>query len=169
MGSTKKSWDGNERSYYNFTTLDTFLKIYNSGKVRLTPCNSIKNSAVEVMFLYSAIKSMLKNDQEIKEKLFKIYSVDREIDIISKLIDYREQSYMVCFSKFNENNEKEEVSNAEYLWKFYADNSQGVVIKFNHKCYPYKNHGSQGGSKLRSTEIRMDCVIYRSHLKVRTV
>lgn len=167
----KKSWDGNERPYYHFTTLDTFCKIVDSGKIRLSSCNTAKNAAVEVMALYYAIKNMLNNDLKLRASLLERNSLTEE-EWLDRFIEYRMKSYMVCFSKFNEQNESEEISKAEYLWKFYADNSNGVVIKFNYECYPYRNHSSRGrvgqdSSTVRSTEIRMDSVIYEDEERLK--
>lgn len=176
MANIKKSWDGNERPYYHFTTFDTFCRIYDSGKIRLSPCNSAKNAAVEVMALYGAIKKVIETDQNLKNTLLHKYSLREVKELLDKLIEHRIRSYMVCFSTFDQQNEKEEISKAEFLWKFYADNSRGVVIKFNYQCYPFRKHGSEGmvvlesesGNEFRrSTEIRIDHVIYDDEIRLK--
>jgi hypothetical protein len=162
---TCTSWDGNMRPYYHFTSLDAFCKILKTGKIRLTPCNLAKNAAVETMSLYSSVKNIIDNDAILNNKLLKHYKLSNTEDLINHIIDQRNKSYMICFSMFGNGNESDEISKASYMWKFYADNSKGVAIKFNYKCFPYMEHGSKGeidaiGNTIRSSELRIDHAIY---------
>lgn len=119
----KTSFDGNMVPYYHYTSLETLYKILASGKLRLTACDNLKNAAVETMALEVALKK----------------HVEKE-GVIRKYMEEREKSYMVCFSK-----ESPEVrsSNSDMLWKYYADNNKGVVIKFDYTKFPFMAHGSK--------------------------
>lgn len=64
-------------------------------------------------------------------------------NLIKERMALREKSYMACFSK---KNPKDLSSNI--LWKYYADNNKGVVIKFDYTKFPYRCSGSHSSIAL---------------------
>ncbi len=144
MNKITKSWGCNERPYYHFTTLDSFNKIRESGKLRLSSCNDVKNAAVETMALYAVVKNTIDNNDDLRSKLLCEFNCEEEADLINAIVAYRETTYVVCFSLFDGNREREGLLANSYMWKFYADNGDGVVIKFNYECFPYYESGTKG-------------------------
>jgi len=138
VNKTYKTSGNTEKPYYHFTSLENFFKINNTGKLRLSACNCAKNSAIETMSLYSAIENIIDNDSCLRDQLLNNYSCNQSA-LINKIIEHREQSYMACFSAIDENNEETEILKKSYMWEFYADNSKGVVIKFNINAFHTKN------------------------------
>ncbi len=151
MPKLTTSWDDNMVPYYHYTTLETLYKILASGKLRLTACNSLKNAAVETVALEVILS------QFVKDK----YPDEEGRELIRKYMEGRECSYMACFSK--ESPETYSFGN-DILWKYYADNCKGVVIKFDFKKFPFNQHPSYGndinGNVRRNTEFRMFNMMY---------
>lgn len=167
MGKIVTAWDQNMRPYYHFTSLDSCEKIINTGNMRLSPCNMIKNIAVETMGLYSELEHILKSDTYLMDCLLKLFNQQQNSSLIDFLIRDRNKSYISCFSMFDEHNEIVLAKDARYMWKFYANDSNGVAIKFNYKCFPYFKHSTTSeqdanGNFHRVTEMRMDQVTYDS-------
>lgn len=149
------SYDENKTSYFHFTPLETLFKILESGKIRLSACNNIKNIAIETMALEGAIRNFNQADKKI---LCEKYSCNDEDALIRKLILDREKSYMVCFSK------DVDFGNNNYLWKYYSDNNKGVVIEFDYEKFPFKHHSTKGtvvdSQRKRNSEFRIFSVFY---------
>lgn len=165
MAKIVAAWDQNMKPYYHFTSFDAFCEIYRTKKIRLSPCNLVKNAAVETMALYSELERIFNFDICLQGSLLKLFNKENRCDLVNFLIEDRNKSYISCFSSFDENNEINAINDARYMWKFYANDVNGVVIKFNFKCFQYMNHNTTeeqdvDGSFHRVTEIRMDKVIY---------
>jgi len=147
-------WGENMIPYYHFTSLENFYKILATGKLILTKCNSLKNVTIETMALEATLKNLLKTEREF---LYEKFGCNNDQDVINKNMNYREKSYMICFSK--DKNENIAIQN-DYLWKYYADNNQGVIIKFDYTKFPYKSHGSQSINGERISEFRILHMLY---------
>jgi len=62
--------------------------------------------------------------------LLRLFNKNDNTELINHFIEDRNKIYISCFSMFNEDNEISELINARYMWKFYAYDDNGVVIKF---------------------------------------
>lgn len=131
MNSITMPGSEHRRPHYHFTTFENFKSICKDGKPILTRCSNAKNNAVETMALDSYIRGL--GEDQITH-LIKEFCVDSLKSLLSKILFFRDHTYITCFSSFND--EKELVSeNAEYLWKYYADAGKGVAIQYEFTSY----------------------------------
>jgi len=133
---------------YHYTNADALKEIIISKKLRLTACKDAKNAVVETMALYSIMYELL-NNPKYQETLISIYGNVDNNNLIENVIKDRENSYMACFS---------ETGNNYYLWKYYANTEQGVVVEFVKDWFPQSQDTSftVGGRRTESRLIQME-------------
>ena len=143
----------------HFTSLDTLKIILDTEKIKLSPCNEIKNYEVESEFLMNTITQLSQNNLELYKKLAQMYEENSIDSLTQKMIEERNKTYMVCFTEFDKplNDEKH-----SFLWENYADSNNGVAIEFKRDeiCAKY-NRGISSVNNNRVSGVELIKMVYR--------
>lgn len=156
----------NSNPFYHFTSLKAFKEITSAGELLLSCCNDIKNIVVKTEALNSALRSIFEENKDLREKLLTLAQVSEVTELIDLLCQERGRTYVACFYRFDETNEIENIRNANNMWVSYADDNNGVVIKFNPNAFPLRERGftysidPYGNQERLGGEIRIVPVIY---------
>lgn len=136
-----KSWI--EDPIYHYTKLNVFVdKVLPTKKLRLVSCNDVKNAPVENMALEAIITEALRN-------------IPNKQNLIKELLMIRNNSYMTCFSKEENNN---------FLWKYYGEERKGVVIELDPKDEKFhESHGINLINGKRCCEPRLIDIEYNDN------
>lgn len=142
-------------SYYHYTSLSKFKKIYDS-RLKMSRTNNVRKDGNESSVIHHMLATLQSSDPEVFKSLAKTLSVNENIDaIFEKLNCYRSSTYILCLS---------ETATNEHLWKYYAEENSGVVIQLRDEFLPAKIPFISGkitrGNHERHAEISLFTMIY---------